>query len=150
MNDEKPERVAVRNITDLARLADQVETAQPMAGLIAMVDELHVNTSLAGFEALMRGKPVTVHGVPFYAGWGLTTDLGEVPSRRTRRRTLDELVAAALLLYPRYLDPVTGLPCPAEVLVERLSHGAPKLSPVASAVISVRRGVGGIRRLIRK
>jgi capsular polysaccharide export protein len=27
-----------------------------------------------------------------------------------------------LLQYPRYLDPVTGLPCPAEVVVARLSQ----------------------------
>ena len=32
-------------------------------------------TSLAGFEALLRGKPVTTHGQPFYAGWGLTEDI---------------------------------------------------------------------------
>ena len=80
-----------------------------------MVDEVHVNTSLAGFEALLRGKAVTTYGVPFYAGWGLTRDLGPVPARRTAKRSIDELVAAALLIYPRYLDPVTGLPCPAEV-----------------------------------
>ena len=134
---------------DLARLADQVETAQPMAGLIAMVDELHVNTSLAGFEALMRGKPVTVHGVPFYAGWGLTTDLGPVPPRRTARRTLDELVAATLLLYPRYLDPVTGLPCPAEVLVERLARtGAPRLDLRQRTIIAGRRLQGRMRSWI--
>jgi hypothetical protein len=30
----------------------------------------------------------------------------------TAQAHLDELVAATLLLYPRYLDPVTGLPCP--------------------------------------
>ena len=34
---------------------------------------------------------------------------------------MDELVAATLLLYPRYVDPVTGLPCPAEVAVDRLT-----------------------------
>lgn len=90
---------------DFAELADHVEIASPIAALIAMVDELHVNSLLAGFEAIMRGKPVTVHGVPFYAGWGLTTDLGPVPSRRTARRMLDELVAVALLLYPHYPDP---------------------------------------------
>ncbi|MBS0474771.1 MAG: hypothetical protein JSR28_06440, partial [Proteobacteria bacterium] len=39
-----------------------------------------------------------------------------------RRRTLDELVAATLLLYPRYVDPVTGLPCTAEVLIGRLEE----------------------------
>lgn len=130
---------------DMANLADQVETAQPMAALIAMVDELHVNTSLAGFEALMRGKPVAVHGVPFYAGWGLTTDLGPVPARRSAKRTLDELVAAALLLYPRYLDPETGLPCPAEVLVDRLAlTGAPRLDLRQRAIIAGRRLQGRV------
>jgi len=85
-----------------------------------MIDALHVLTSLAGFEALLRGKQVVTHGVPFYAGWGLTRDLGAVPARRTARRSLAELVAAVLILYPRYLDPVTRLPCPAEVLVDRM------------------------------
>jgi capsular polysaccharide export protein len=103
--------------------ADEIVGELPISSLISMVDEVHVNTSLAGFEALLRGKPVTTHGIPFYAGWGLTSDLGPVPARRTARRTLDELVAATLLLYPRYLDPVTGLPCPAEVVVPRLTNG---------------------------
>src|SRR3954452_14301554 len=101
--------------------ADEVVGDVPIASLIAMTDEVHVNTSLAGFEALLREKPVTTYGVPFYAGWGLTRDLGPVLARRTARRSIDELVAATLLLYPRYLDPVTGLPCPAETLVARLS-----------------------------
>jgi capsular polysaccharide export protein len=130
----------------MTALVDRVETTAPMAALIAMVDELHVNSSLAGFEALMRGKPVTVHGAPFYAGWGLTTDLGPMPARRTAKRTLDELVAATLLLYPRYLDPVTGLPCPAEVLVERLAHGAElELNLRQSAIVVVRRLQGRLR-----
>lgn len=133
---------------DMAALADRVETSAPMAALIDMVDELHVNSSLAGFEALVRGKAVTVHGVPFYAGWGLTIDRGPVPARRTAFRTLDELVAAALLLYPRYLDPVAGLPCPAEVLVERLAKGGPKLSPSTTAIVAVRRSLGRINRIL--
>jgi capsular polysaccharide export protein len=134
--------------SDMAALADRVETTAPMAALIAMADELHVNSSLAGFEALLRGKPVTVHGAPFYAGWGLTTDRGPVPARRTARRKLDEVVAAAYLLYPRYLDPETGLPCPPEVLVQRLTSGAPSLDPAASAVVAVRRATGRVRRLM--
>jgi capsular polysaccharide export protein len=104
--------------------ADEIVGAVPVTSIISMVDEVHVNTSLTGFEALLRLKPVVTYGVPFYAGWGLTTDLGRIPSRRTKKRTIDELVAAALLLYPRYLDPVTGLPCPAEVVVARLSNSA--------------------------
>ncbi|HET8534965.1 MAG TPA: capsule biosynthesis protein, partial [Sphingomicrobium sp.] len=107
-------------------VADEIVRDEPISALLDLAGEIHVNTSLAGFEALMRGKPVTTHGVPFYAGWGLTRDLAPTPSRRTRTLTLDELVAAVLLLYPRYLDPVTRLPCPAEVLVRRLSEPADK------------------------
>jgi capsular polysaccharide export protein len=92
-----------------------------MAPLLDAVDAVHVLTSLTGFEALMRGREVTCHGTPFYARWGLTRDLGAVPERRRRRLQLDELVAAVLILYPRYLDPVTGLPCPPEVLVQRMA-----------------------------
>jgi capsular polysaccharide export protein len=134
--------------TDIDGLADQVETTASIAALIDMVDELHVNSSLAGFEALLRGKTVTVHGVPFYAGWGLTTDCGPVPARRTARRSLDELVASALLLYPRYLDPQTGLPCPAEVLVRRLSAAEPPTLPArATIVISARKLQGQFRSM---
>ncbi|WP_439545777.1 capsular polysaccharide export protein, LipB/KpsS family [Sandarakinorhabdus sp.] len=135
---------------DVAALADHVETRAPMAALIAMADELHVNSSLAGFEALLRHKPVTVHGVPFYAGWGLTTDRGPVPARRTARRTLDELVAAALLLYPRYLDPNTGLPCPAEVLIARLTSAPATQDAKAAAVITLRRATGRVRSTLGK
>ncbi|QKG72299.1 capsular polysaccharide export protein, LipB/KpsS family [Erythrobacter mangrovi] len=134
---------------EMAALADRVETNTPMAALIDMVDELHVNSSLAGFEALMRGKRVTVHGVPFYAGWGLTIDRGPVPARRTTRRTLDEMVAAALLLYPRYLDPLSGLPCPAEVLVQRLNIGPLKLRKSERTIVSFRRVIGKINNLLK-
>jgi capsular polysaccharide export protein len=131
---------------DLAMLADRVETSSPMGVLIGMADQLHVNSSLAGFEALLRGKAVTVHGVPFYAGWGLTTDRGPVPARRTARRTLDQIVAAALILYPRYLDPQTGLPCPVEVLVERLAKSVGLQLGLAQAiVVSARRLQGRLR-----
>jgi capsular polysaccharide export protein len=103
-----------------ATLADRVETEQSILPLIELCDSLETMTSLAGFEALLRGKAVTTHGQPFYAGWGLTQDLCP-PPRRGRRLGIDELVAAALILYPRYLDPVSGLPCPPEVLIERLA-----------------------------
>jgi len=79
----------------------------PMHELLEQVDEVHVLTSLAGFEALLRGKPVRCEGLPFYAGWGLTTDAHRC-ERRTRRLTLDELVAGALILYPTYVSRTTG------------------------------------------
>jgi capsular polysaccharide export protein len=31
-------------------------------------------------------------------------------------------VAGVLILYPRYLDPLTRLPCGPEVVIERLDH----------------------------
>ena len=125
-------------------LADEIVRDEAIGALIAMVDEVHVNTSLAGFEALLRGRAVTTYGVPFYAGWGLTTDLGSVPARRHTQRTLDELVAAALLIYPRYLDPDTGLPCPPEVLMERLMR---PVQPKQGWLVTLRQGQGRIRYL---
>jgi capsular polysaccharide export protein len=81
-------------------------------------------TSGMGFEALLRGVRVTTTGAPFYAGWGLTRDLGRIPVRRAvARPALAGLVHAALIDYPRYRDPVTGLPCPVEVVVDRLGQG---------------------------
>lgn len=127
-------------------LADEVVRDQPIGSLIDSVDAVHVNTSLVGFEALLRGKIVTTYGVPFYAGWGLTEDLGSVPERRTARRTLDELVAATLLLYPRYVDPVTGLPCPPEILIQRLSEQPQPGS--RGPVVSMRRLQGRWNRLV--
>ena len=110
------------------------------------MDGVHVITSLAGFEALLRGKAVSTHGVPFYAGWGLTKDLSEVPARRTRRLSLDELVAGTLLLYPRYTDPVTRLPCSAELLVERMAQGEARIS---TPLITLREWQGRLRLLLR-
>lgn len=123
--------------------ADEIDRTSSIAALLDRVDAVHVLTSLAGFEALMRGREVVTHGVPFYAGWGLTRDLGAVPARRTRRRSLDELVAATLLLYPRYLDPVTRLPCDAETLVDRISGGQ---ANVRSALIRWREFQGRMNR----
>jgi capsular polysaccharide export protein len=126
--------------------ADEIVGDLPIASLIAMADEVHVNTSLAGFEALLRGKKVVTYGVPFYAGWGLTHDLGPVPRRRTARRSVDELVAATLLIYPRYLDPVTGLPCPAEIVVARLSSSEQR-DP--NLLVGIRRLQGKLMRRLR-
>ncbi|HEK1009039.1 TPA: capsular polysaccharide biosynthesis protein [Pseudomonas putida] len=96
----------------LAVLADQVLAGADIAGLYGQVDELHTLSSTAGFEALLRGLPVVTYGTPFYAGWGLTRDHQPLP-RRTRRLTLDQLVAGALLRYARYADAQQALPCDA-------------------------------------
>lgn len=103
----------------IRRHADRALTEGDAVAAIEAADEVHTLTSLAGFEALLRGKPVTTWGIPFYAGWGLTEDR-EAIARRGRRLDLDELVAVAYLLYPAYVDPVTRLPCEAEDIVARI------------------------------
>lgn len=130
----------------LAAFANVVaEGADPVA-LIAATDEVWTMTSILGFEALLRGRPVTCLGMPFYAGWGLTRDLGPVPRRRSARPDLAELVHAALIAYPRYHDPVSGFPCPVEVVLDRLSQGE---VPARSALARLQRRVPGSLRLWR-
>ncbi|MBV9862192.1 MAG: hypothetical protein JO267_08585 [Alphaproteobacteria bacterium] len=102
------------------QFADMVIRDVPTAALLGEVDELHTLTSLAGFEALLRGLRVVVYGRPFYAGWGLTEDV--IAIDRGRHLSLGELVAGALILYPRYLDPATRLPCGPEIVIERLAN----------------------------
>lgn len=131
---------------EVLRFADRIERNVPIAMLLDHVDSVHVITSLAGFEALMRGREVTAHGVPFFAGWGLTRDLGPVPGRRTAKRSLDELVSATLVLYPRYLDPVTRLPCAIEVLVERMAN---EQATVSSPLIWLRQKQGQLKAALK-
>lgn len=116
----------------LARLQLQdvevvAEHCHPHA-LLNLVDAVYTVSSQLGFEALLLGKPVYCFGMPFYAGWGLTSD-----SKRCERRSnpvsLAQLVAAALILYPRYLDPVLGQRCEVEevlAIIARQQQPAPR------------------------
>ncbi|KZL13851.1 hypothetical protein [Pseudovibrio sp. Ad26] len=70
-------------------------------------DKVYVITSLAGFEAAIRGAKVRVAGSPFYAGWGITQDLEEHP-RRKKARSVEEVFYAAYLKGAIYLNPGTG------------------------------------------
>jgi capsular polysaccharide export protein len=128
---------------ELRQLADLVVRDVEMGSLIEAVDEVHTVTSLTGFEALLRHRRVVTYGRPFYAGWGLTTDI-HPPPRRGRQLRLEELVAATLILYPHYLDPVTRLPCSPEQLIERLDQ---PMAGRTSLLVGLRRGQGAIRRL---
>ena len=89
--------------------------------LIELADEIHTMCSLTGFEGLMRNKEVHTYGLPFYAGWGLTHDRLSSP-RRQRRLTLDALIAGALLMYPTYVDPISGEFCNADTAVELMQQ----------------------------
>jgi capsular polysaccharide export protein len=92
---------------------DETVTDIAMGELLKQVDEVHVLTSLTGFEALLRRKAVVCYGLPFYAGWGLTKDMVSI-ARRTRRLTLDELVAGTLICYPSYVSRSDGKSCTPE------------------------------------
>ncbi len=112
---------------DALQACDEVVGDVPMPAMLAQVDEVQVLTSLAGFEALLRGLPVVCHGQPFYSGWGLTADRMPL-ARRRRRLQLDELVATTLLLYPLYLGP-RGPVTPEQALDELAAWKARSAGP---------------------
>jgi capsular polysaccharide export protein len=114
-----------------SELADVILTNVSVPELLDIVDDVWTMTSTMGFEALMRGKKVTCLGLPFYAGWGLTRDLGLATLRRKARPTLDQLIHAVLIGYPRYLDPKTGMVCPPEVIIDRLADPDFKQVPMS-------------------
>ena len=105
--------------SDVARLADDEIIDADITTLLDQCDTLHTISSLSGFEALLRGKKVVVHGQPFYAGWGLTEDHTSFP-RRSRQRSLEALVYLALVRYGRYSHPETFLPAEVEEVITAL------------------------------
>ena len=104
---------ALSAMTRVQVLADDVHPV----GLIERAAAVYAVTSQIGFEGLLWGKRVRVFGMPFYGGWGLTHDQLPAPARR-RTVALENLVHAALIDYPRYLDPETGRRCEIERLIQ--------------------------------
>lgn len=74
--------------------------------LIKKMDHIYVVSSTMGFEALLLNKKVTCFGIPWYSGWGVTSDNIKT-SRRIKNRSVDELFYAAYIEYTRYLNPNT-------------------------------------------
>ncbi|WP_099045681.1 capsular polysaccharide biosynthesis protein [Ruegeria profundi] len=103
------------------QFCNEIVSSGDMAGLLDQVDEVHTISSLSGFEALLRGLSVTCYGSPFYAGWGLTQDRCAIP-RRTRKLSLDQLVAGALIAYPTYVSRDSGAFTTPERAVEELAQ----------------------------
>lgn len=110
------------HVADADQIADVVLPRCDPVAAIEAVEEIWTMTSLLGFEALLRGKKVVCLGSPFYAGWGLTDDRTMPITRRVARVDLPALVHATLIDYPRYFDPVTQMPCPVEVIVDRIEN----------------------------
>jgi len=111
---------------DALKYCDRVVTEVSLDSVLSQCDEVHTMTSLVGFEALTRGLKVYTYGLPFYAGWGLSIDR-ETCLRRKRHLNIDELVAATLILYPRYIDPKTHTLCEVEVTIQGLQEEKTRL-----------------------
>lgn len=112
-----PESIAVRkkhysNPQDVAHLCHIVTPEWSLKETFDAADEAHTMTSLTGLEAAVNGLKVHTYGMPFYSGWGFTTDhgLAKTPGKRMRSLSLKEVVAGAYVCYSKYYHPVTGAP----------------------------------------
>ncbi|ENQ6619316.1 capsular polysaccharide biosynthesis protein [Campylobacter lari] len=110
-------RKGLKDKNIILKYCDEIIENISIDSAINACDEVHTITSTSGFDALLRGKKVVVYGKPFYAGWGLTSDLHEIP-RRTRVLSLEELVAGVLILYPRYIHPKSKNLCEVELALD--------------------------------
>jgi capsular polysaccharide export protein len=119
------------NESRAADFCDEQVSEITMGALLCQVDEVHVMTSLTGYEALIRGLKVVCYGMPFYAGWGLTEDLLH-NARRFRRLSCEALTAAALVIYPVYISRQGDCLLSAEESLQELIHWrlqeAPKIA----------------------
>lgn len=104
---------------EVRAIAQVLDQDIALADAFETIDHVYTMTSLAGFEALIRGIKVTCLGMPFYAGWGATDDR-QGCTRRTARRTPEEIFAAAYLLYAKYYDPFLRKPITFEEALELL------------------------------
>ncbi|WP_158137684.1 capsular polysaccharide biosynthesis protein [Vibrio metschnikovii] len=93
-------------------------------------------TSQMGFEALLWGKTVHTFGMPFYAGWGLTVDHLAAPERRAPV-TIEQLVYAALIAYPRYWHPEWQTACQVEELMAWLALQRQQMQRIGGEIIAV-------------
>ncbi|MBX2047029.1 capsular polysaccharide biosynthesis protein [Campylobacter jejuni] len=110
-------RAGLKDEKLILEFCDEIVKDCSIDSAIKIADEIHTITSTSGFDALLRAKKVFTYGMPFYAGWGLTKDKYRC-ERRTRKLSLEELVAGALITYPRYINPKTKILCEIEVCLD--------------------------------
>ncbi len=104
------QEVSKDGLTALSILAEKhknklfVETSASISNCINYSEEVHTITHECGVEALIKGKKLITYGQAFYAGLGLTEDK-EAIIRPKKPLSLNELVLATYMLYPRYQIP---------------------------------------------
>lgn len=107
-----------------------LDSAVSLPQALETIDRVVTIASVGGFEAALRGIPVTVLGAPFYAGWGFTDDVSLI-ERRTRQLSPLEVLAGAFFLYPIYIDSKTNKTIAPESMLRetlwetRASFGSP-------------------------
>ncbi len=106
------------NIKQSGNIYPQTDAINPIS-LIKYCDKVYVCSTQFGFEALMCGKEVHTFGMPFYAGWGLTID-EQTCSRRTNKRSLEEVFYITYILYSYYINPETQKECEIEEAMDYL------------------------------
>jgi capsular polysaccharide export protein len=102
---EKKGYFNIHELTDNPRIKIIAESCHPVR-LICQSKAVYVVTSQVGFEALIWRKKVKVFGMPFYAGWGQTEDALGIVNRRIHV-SLEQLLYAVLVKYPKYINPIT-------------------------------------------
>ena len=74
--------------------------------LLQHFTKVYTKTSQMGFEALLVGCECVCFGMPFYAGWGISSDK-QNSKRRERVLSIEEVFAASYILYTKYQNPFT-------------------------------------------
>jgi capsular polysaccharide export protein len=120
---------------------------------LRITDEVHTMTSLVGFEGLLREMKVTCYGLPFYSNWGLTQDRHYLKRRNPNKNnalTIDELVAATLILYPRYINWATSAYTTPEFIVQQIKqHIEQQGGKKANKIPFITRKLRQIKQLIK-
>jgi capsular polysaccharide export protein len=114
-------RAGVLDEKEVLLYADKIIGSISLDSIFEVCDEVHTITSLVGFEALLRGKKVVTYGMPFYAGWGLSSDM-LTNDRRVRKLSIYELIAGTLILYPRYVSIKNNKLCDIKTLLIELKQ----------------------------
>ncbi|WP_081377095.1 glycosyltransferase [Rhizobium etli] len=78
-----------------------------IGAIIDQCEAVYTVSSQVGFEALMRNKRVVTFGIPFFSGWGLTDDRMPI-SRRTMRRSIEEIFYVSCIKQSIYVDASSG------------------------------------------
>lgn len=95
---------------NITALPDRVSVLPPGIDpifCIKMAQVVYCVTSQIGFEAILRGTPTRVFGLPFYANWGLTSDEQTLP-RRQKNLDIETLFRTVMQDYCYWFDPIDG------------------------------------------